>query len=286
VNTRTRDVVYPLYKNTPFMNACFYGQLEAVRFLSTVPGIDVNAVVINLLHADRLGNTGLHHVVGHLPIVQFLLSSDLGFDVKVRNRDGWSALLVACWSESLDVVEYLLTTHNANIHAIDGFGKSCLHLAVECRRVEVARCLLANYPGADFVTKTDNGGSTPLHYSASFSGGLEIAQLLLENGAHVNAINNHGRSPLHWAARSGYQSLAVIQEFIRNGAVLLATDKNGDTPFDLARTDGRDYILTVAYKDQVVEYEGNRSIHSILEIAEYCYVVEEDEWEDEDDPVP
>jgi len=224
-NVNTRTSLYRLYR-TPFMKACAHGGLEAVRFLSTVSGIDLNAVDnrgrsafhyacmngnleiirflvtltgVNLLRADNDGWTGLHQAMRHLPIVQFLLSSDLGFDVKVQSRIGWSALFAACCGGSLDVVEYLLTTHNANIHAVDNHGKSCLHVATEWSRAEVVRYLLANYPDADLVAKTDCGGDTALHYSTRGVGradlNLQIAQLLFENGAHVNAINNRDRSP-------------------------------------------------------------------------------------------
>jgi len=90
-------------------------------------------------------------------------------------------------------------------------------------------------------------------------------------------------SPLHGAASHG--RLALSRCFILNGADLLATNIDGDTPFDRANVGRRfhiaDYILTVAYKDQVVEREGNRSIHAILEVAGYRYLVEEEESEEE-----
>jgi len=45
-----------------------------------------------------------------------------------------------------------------------------------------------------------------------------------------------------------------------------------------------DYILTVAYKGQVLEREGNRVIHSILEVAEHrCFVEDNSEEEDGDE---
>jgi len=300
VNTRTGYA-----SSTPFMVACAHGRLEAARFLSTVPGIDLNAVNkagrsalhlpcrnghlevvrflvalpagINILLADDLGDNGLHLAVhsGDLPMIQFLLSSNLGFDVEARDNFGRSALLLACVCDHFDVVEYLVTTHNADVQAIDNYGKSCRHFAAKRYHTELIRYLLVNFPGMDFVAKKDNEGNTPLHCLGNGIDSREIARLLLENGAQVNAINNHGSSPLHEVAVQGF--LVLVQEFIQHGADLLATDEDGDAPFDVAGRMGEgeiaDYILTVAYKDQVLEKEGNRSIHAILDVAEYRYLV-------------
>lgn len=52
--------------------------------------------------------------------------------------------------------------------------------------------------GADIVNEVDSLGNTPLHLAA-FAGDDAIASLLLELGAHVNASNNAGDRPLHWA---------------------------------------------------------------------------------------
>jgi hypothetical protein len=50
--------------------------------------------------------------------------------------------------------------------------------------------------------KDDRFGATPLHYAAE-NGHIEIAHLLLQNGAEVNAKNNNGYTPLHFAAVHG-----------------------------------------------------------------------------------
>jgi len=84
----------------------------------------------------------------------------------------------------------------------------------------------------------------------------------LQNGAQLDAVNNHGQSPLHAVADVG--NLAHAQEFIQHGADVLAADDDGDAPFDAAMTSGEDNIvdcvLTEACKDQVVEQEGDRTL--------------------------
>jgi len=110
---------------TAFHYACgrWCGQLEMVRFLSSVPGVNFHAVAERGIYK---GSSGLHLAAqrGNLPVVQFLLSSDLGFDMEARNNDGRSALCAAFFHDHLHVAKYLLTTHNADVLTIDRYGKS------------------------------------------------------------------------------------------------------------------------------------------------------------------
>jgi ankyrin repeat protein len=85
-------------------------------------------------------------------------------------------------------------------------------------------------------------GDTALHAAAA-AHRVEIAKLLLADGADVNAAKNHRRSqPLHYAA-DGYlgnprwdpqRQVAMIRLLLDSGADLHAQDKNGATPLHRA----------------------------------------------------
>ena len=54
-------------------------------------------------------------------------------------------------------------------------------------------------PSASDVNWKDQNGKTLLHYAA-WKGHKEIAELLIANGANVNAKDKDGYTPLDWAA--------------------------------------------------------------------------------------
>ena len=72
---------------------------------------------------------------------------------------------------------------------------------------------------------------TPLHEAASW-GHMEIAELLIDNGADVNVKSGFGQTPLHWAA--GNEGRQVAELLIAKGADVNAKDDYGNTPLDRA----------------------------------------------------
>jgi len=61
----------------------------------------------------------------------------------------------------------------------------------------------------DLVFSKDKNGYTPLHWAA-FMGHKDVAELLLADGADVNATNNFGETPLHEAASMGHKDVAEL----------------------------------------------------------------------------
>ena len=56
---------------------------------------------------------------------------------------------------------------------------------------------------------TNKDQDTPLHYAAQL-GHEQIAELLISNGASLNAQNYQGYTLLHWAASKGHQKVSQI----------------------------------------------------------------------------
>ena len=94
----------------------------------------------------------------------------------------------------------------------------------------------------DLVNSRDKFGNTPLHMAAKHDR-VGIAELLLANGADVNARNidlnrvprteNNGESPLTLALQS-YQHKEMMELLLTHGAEVNVLLPNGNTPLHIA----------------------------------------------------
>lgn len=104
-----------------------------------------------------------------------------------------------------------------------------LHFAVEYGAADLARMLLDAGAGVDarnFV------GETPLHFAAK-KNHADLARMLLDAGAVVDAKDDEGKTPLHKACESG--NVAVAGALIEAGANMYARNRYGTTiPLALA----------------------------------------------------
>ncbi len=77
------------------------------------------------------------------------------------------------------------------------------------------------------INAVENSGKTPLHY-ATIYGRSGIVSALLEHGADINAVDNDGKTPLHYA--SHYGNYEMIKLLIESGADTTIKDREGKTP--------------------------------------------------------
>ena len=78
--------------------------------------------------------------------------------------------------------------------------------------------------GTDVNAKDDEWGMTPLFMAAGI-GHKKIVELLLANGAEVNAKNDGGVTPLHNAAIQGHKE--IVELLIAKGADVNAKNQWG-----------------------------------------------------------
>ncbi len=87
--------------------------------------------------------------------------------------------------------------------------------------------------GAD-VNAQDQCGYTPLHFAAAFNSDPAVVKTLLNAGANLQAADHEwGATPLHWGAWSS-KNPSVITALLDNGADPNAQDKGGGTPLHAA----------------------------------------------------
>ena len=71
----------------------------------------------------------------------------------------------------------------------------------------------------------------------------EVAALLIEKGANVNARGVNQKTPLHWAAFAGNTEVAAL--LIEKGADVNARDVNQKTPLDWAVSQGNTEVAAL-----------------------------------------
>ncbi|KAH8987328.1 ankyrin repeat-containing domain protein [Lactarius akahatsu] len=137
----------------------------------------------------------------------------------------------------------LLVERGADVNAQDEDKNTPLHSAALGGRLEIVQVLLDH--GASAVVENGRGESS-LHlvskkeYPRYKDGGAGIAQLLLERGVDVNALDEHQNTPLHSAAFRGV--LEIVKVLLDHGAIVDAENDEGKTPFNLVlRGDFGDY---------------------------------------------
>ena len=83
-----------------------------------------------------------------------------------------------------------------------------------------------------FINEKTNEGLTALHY-ASYRGIIKLLQLLIKNGASVDAVTNLGRNVIHMAAE-GNQPSMMVYLISKEHQSSQSVDENGSTPLHLA----------------------------------------------------
>jgi len=129
-------------------------------------------------------------------------------DVDARDKEGWTALHLACLRGPVDNV-YLLVKAGADINARTGGRASLpLSLACGCGYADIAQFLIKK--GAD-VNMGDADGWTPLHWACQ-QGRVDTAEVLLSAGADVDARSNTGETPLDMVIKFGNGWRASLRE--------------------------------------------------------------------------
>jgi len=139
---------------------------------------------------DGLGNTPLHNAArsGYPSVVKLLL--EYGANVDIHDPDVGTPL---CVTRNREVARILLDA-GADVNAAYRWGNTVLHAAA------------ANGTGYD----------------------AEFLALLLRHGAKPDKHGLDGYTPLHWAARCGFEKKAKM--LLDAGAPIDALDEDGDTP--------------------------------------------------------
>jgi ankyrin repeat protein len=197
------------------------------------------------------GNTPFRLAVdkGYMDAAKLLLAN--GADINTTNSIQWSPLLAAVCNTNKTMVKWLLAKkaqedifsaiclgdanrvaeilkHDSSAVSFQCYGYDPgsfpLHWAAWKNQPMIVEMLLAN--GAN-VNATDDRLGTPLHDAAAFghSGQVEVTMVLLAHGANINAKSNYGETPLHEAIWN--QDLQMVTLLLNSNANVNAVMEAG-----------------------------------------------------------
>ncbi|XP_065845475.1 ankyrin repeat domain-containing protein 6-like [Oscarella lobularis] len=164
---------------------------------------------------NQHGKTCLH-LARHAEMARHLISA--GADMEARNSGELTPFLSAAENGYNEVMEILIA-NECNIDAMGPWGEA-LAYASHGGHLEIAKRLVGL--GLDFNHKCDMYGSTSLHY-ACCKDRVEIAEYLLSVGAHIEAVNDFGRTPFLEAVY--FDSERVMNVLIARKCSIYARDK-------------------------------------------------------------
>jgi len=221
----------------------------------------------SLAARDRLGATALAHAAreGHVALIALFLAQGAAIDARslagatalygaaenqrpasvalllakgadpnLPGRSGVTPLAAAAFAGNDRIVEALLA-RGAAADVLDGTGKTAITYAAARGFAPIVRRLID--AGVD-VKRAYGNDLTALMWAAGHEDGVgaraarEVATLLLDAGAPIDAGDNLGRTALMIAAELGHA--AVVEELVGRGADRTIVDKGGKRALDLA----------------------------------------------------
>ncbi|XP_060076061.1 uncharacterized protein LOC132555716 [Ylistrum balloti] len=237
------------------------GSLECVQFLQQ-EGIRLNV-------ADRLDKTVLHYAsTFHCPsLITYLVSN--GTDIHCPDCIGTSPLHLACKTNLAENVEILLR-NGADPDKED--ASMCLPLHAACKGggperagSDSVRCVELLLRTISDVNAVDNHGRTALHYACTFARDRRIGcvTLLLSKGANPSITDDYGHQPVFYACESG--NLKCLQELVKHGIDVNHRGLHGKQPIHYAcgrgNTDVVKMLVTKGASITSVDSKGKQPIH-------------------------
>lgn len=153
--------------------------------------------------------------------------------------NGYYALQWASLNNFPDVAQYIIE-HGGDVNQNDNLRQTALHWAAVRGSIAVADVLLQN---GGRVETADANGYRAVHVAAQYGQTGFLNHIGAKYRADFDAVDNEGRSPLHWAAYKGYAD--TIRLLLFRDAYQVRQDREGCTPLHWAALRGNIEACTI-----------------------------------------
>ena len=214
--------------HTPIMVAIMERQVVIAKYLLYF-GADLTI-------QDNTGFTALHWAIDRNLIIKELL--DNGARIDIKDKQGITPLLLAVQSMSFFAIKAMLNK-TTSIRTLIDLLPDCMKMIAGLEVLnfvrelnELAEAVVRNdLPAVEVLVKKGisvkhtepNTGCTPLLLAAGH-GHLTIVQWLLQNGSHLNEVNDFGANILHIAAQQG--KVAIIRWLLEESDIDIHVKNN------------------------------------------------------------
>ncbi|XP_071085411.1 putative ankyrin repeat protein RF_0381 [Haliotis cracherodii] len=238
--------------------ACFGDNVNIVEYL----------IKHNIADIENRGQVGRTLVMfaaemGKQQVFDLLVGK--GCNLSAVDDDGNNILHLACFSDNVYIVEYLITHNIADIESRGQFGRTAMMAAAEKGKQSVFYFLVGK--GCN-LSAVDVTGNNILHL-ACFSDNVHIVEYLIShNIADIESRGQAGRTPLMIAAEMGQQK--VFDLLVGKGCNLAAVDDTGNNILHLACYSDNVHIVEylITHKIADIESQGNFGRTPVMYAAE------------------
>ena len=175
------------------------------------------------------GKTPLHNIFNNT--ISHVLMRDDWLENMQSDSEAMSITHFLAWS-SKSTVEIFQRGHlydDADLLSTDNLGRTCLHFAASRGNLAVLSYLVKQVSLED-VERKDIEGRTPFHYAAESSRAAGVIDTLVGRGCNIYAVDDTGRTALHWAARwNNFKAIKKLMAIV-GGRTLLLSDRHGRLP--------------------------------------------------------
>eukprot|EP00398_MALV-I-01_sp_L67-1_P000152 gene152-967_t len=262
---------------TPLFKAVDENQVDIVKSLVRVQGIDVNQVT--------KGYTPLMRAAENMnnDIFELLLVSN-GMDVNASGEYGYTPLHIAVREGNDGVICPLLENGaNPNSFSADKFRSTPLHFAAilgnvsavellftggkrEIQKTKYGESVRSDVVKTD-VTALDAFGKTAIQNAVTF-GMMKVIKVLLKYGADARVKDVDGRNLLHFAAMSDNDDL--VQFLVQKGVKPNDQDKDKLTALHVAAKKGRDSTVKILVENGSFfegGFQGNGHFNGVMPLV-------------------